>query len=953
MRREERLKKFDMKTRNKIRAILSEKDGNAIVALSRLYASLNKMQAENLDSILNSHLLTKAVRFFSSFPKTPPFKDTLQANFFNNLAEILKYIEGCSQRNNEKLKHLIRLLQNFDELYSKKEHSKCIELIEFIIEQHGWSHVVLRKLILLRENIGQDETDERIEQLVIKAGIKGVVVSSLIHTFTRDQNILMSKRSVLNITDRGVINRYTRTLSKLSIQPFATSIADFEVYLKEVIKCSLIDAIIFIKFNRHLMCTNKYPVISELVNMLGSSLFFEELIKNYDASSSESEYAFFKQSSAWLEYDAIREYRVLIDNYYDSSTTEKVTMPHELKIVLEHWVGNATLEDLVSGKQFTNHQYPTLARLEINGNVTRSALFNYWLTESEGQIAFEKENLFTLMGLTRDLARTIPINPARTAAKLAKDVLVKLILLLLLAKRSKNELDSFLLRKLLEDVTLKNYDGSLVNLVENYEKSHPYISEYIYDIATEDFLAKLTKLAPHRSDIPEIRASLHEWMARFTNEKYYLQRARAVRIDHQINRVRNEIDDHRIYVDPMRFTSWIEDEMMIELNGALTSTGSGKKGKTVTCDESIISMVITQSYNSFCTNPVFGIASYIGRRIRHGTFHGQLYSSVINKIETNTKYERLFAHSGFKDKWNSWKEAYNYRVEDIISERLHVYSKTKPLGLLTPELYTPKKQDVLSVAVAKISAIYAETTSSDDLCPIIIDYCWRLAELDLISVIHFLKAQQTPLKNQKYIEEELMPIAVIATNNRMAESFRRELELSIDRKLATMLGWFKRPSIIAPQASVSLLFAATVAEVKDTIPDFDPQNADYSREEIELVGNFYHLIYDSLAIVVGNAAKYADRTAPLIRNFEIVTGKNKQLVIEISSKIKPTDNPHDVSCRIENFKKAGFLNANLYDKNSGIAKLLLLANNRKDFELAQYEVVGREVKVRLIYALEH
>lgn len=103
-------------------------------------------------------------------------------------------------------------------------------------------------------------------------------------------------------------------------------------------------------------------------------------------------------------------------------------------------------------------------------------------------------------------------------------------------------------------------------------------------------------------------------------------------------------------------------------------------------------MVITQSYNSFCTNPVFGIASYIGRRIRHGTFHGQLYSSVINKIETNTKYERLFAHSGFKDKWNSWKEAYNYRVEDIISERLHVYSKTKPLGLLTPELYTPKNK---------------------------------------------------------------------------------------------------------------------------------------------------------------------------------------------------------------------------------------------------------------------
>jgi hypothetical protein len=88
-------------------------------------------------------------------------------------------------------------------------------------------------------------------------------------------------------------------------------------------------------------------------------------------------------------------------------------------------------------------------------NTTRSALFNYWLTDSEGQIGFEKEDLLKLMGVTRDLARTVPISAVRTAAKLAKDSLVRLILLLLLAKRSKNELDSFLLRKLLEETAFK------------------------------------------------------------------------------------------------------------------------------------------------------------------------------------------------------------------------------------------------------------------------------------------------------------------------------------------------------------------------------------------------------------------------------------------------------------------------------------------------------------------
>ncbi|WP_236467340.1 hypothetical protein, partial [Pseudomonas syringae] len=175
----------------------------------------------------------------------------------------------------------------------------------------------------------------------------------------------------------------------------------------------------------------------------------------------------------------------------------------------------------------------------------------------------------------------------------------------------------------------------------------------------EDFLAKLTKLAPHRADIPEIRASLHEWMAEFTKDEHYFQRARAVRIDHQINRVRNEIDDHRIYVDPSRFSSWIEDEMMIELGSALTSTGLGKKGTSVTCDETIISMVMTQSYNAFCSNAVFGIASYIGRRIRHGTFHGHVYSSVINSVEKSTKFKPLFENSQFTAKWNTWKDNYN------------------------------------------------------------------------------------------------------------------------------------------------------------------------------------------------------------------------------------------------------------------------------------------------------
>ena len=952
MRRFEILKQLDTKTRNKVRTILGDPDGNAISRLTKLRGELPKGKAEALDALLNSQFLGRAVKRSAPFPKKPPFSDTLQIRNAFSLLEILELIEKSVSAHYQRLNEVAEALHQIDVAYADNNLSSCRDRIIATIDSNGWSHAVLRRAVLVRENLPEDAEDEIIEEIVQKANLKAGVVTSLVHTYARDQSFLTIKRSVLNIADRGAINRYSRTLSRLSVQPFAKDTDELAIYLSEVEKCSLIDAVILAKFNSHLFSIENYPAIESVAKRLGCSKLFPKLIATYDAKASESEYNFFKQSSVWLEYEPVRRYRILLDNYYDASRENIGDLPEALASSLQEWVGDATLHDLVGSQQFTKHHLRELAALELTGTATRSAIFNYWLHESEGQIGFEKSDLLTLMGVTRDLARTVPIKATRTAAKLAADKLVRLILLLLLGKRSKNELDSFHLRKLLEETALTYHGGSLVALVKSYEVTHPYIAEYIYDIATEDFIAKLTRLAPHRADIPEIRASLHEWMAGFTNDDYYLQRARTVRIDHQLNRVRNEIDDHRIYVDPSRFSSWIEDEMMLELNGALTATGSGKKGVSVSCDEAVLSLVMSQSYNAFCSNSIFGIASYIGRRIRHGTFHGHLYSSVINSIEKNSRFAPLFRTQQFSLRWNLWKDGYNRAIEEIIRERLHVNSKSKPHGLLQPEAYGPVKQEILAAAVKSISSNFIDTKTVNGIDQIITDYCWRLAEVDLATVTKYLRAQQSSLKNLKYIEDEVLPAALLH-EHKLADTFYRELELSIDRKLASMFGWFKRPSIVAPKASVSLLFAATVAEVRDTIPDFNPRIDEGSGSEIELLGNVYHLVYDSLAVVVANAAKHGDRSKPLRTHFEVIAGKPKKLILEIASAIPPEKSLDDVAADIERRKMADFHDANLYQGKSGISKLLLLAHTRNDFWLEQYALVGNEVKVRLAYALEH
>lgn len=952
MRRYEAIKRFDKKTRNKLRAIFSNGEANALISLEQLSAKLGKEQLEALEVILNSSAPLNAVRMSAPFPKKPPFRDALKPHRGVGLEELLSIIERRVTEFRVRLIRVSNSLHEIDEAYAAGDIESCRKIICSSIDLDGWSHAIMRRIILIRENLPKGKVDEKIEELVQQADIKSIVVSSLIHSYSLDQYYLTIKRSILNIADRGTLNRYSRTVSRLAVQPFARDKEDFAAFLSEVEKCSLIDVIILAKFNSHLFQIKDYPTIGEIADKLGQANLFERLVASYDTNDLHSEYAFFKQCSAWLEYEPIRHYRMLLDNYYDTSTEDIDNLPERFSSILHGWVGDTTLSRLVGKAPFTNHQCASLAKLELSGTATRSAIFNYWLYHSEGQIGFERDDLFTLMGLTRDLPRTVPIKAVRTAAKLATDGLVRLILLLLLAKRSKNELDSFQLRKLLEDVTIRDHDGSLVKLVEAYEVTHPYVSEYIYEIATEDFLAKLNKLAPHRADIPEVRASLHEWMARFTKDEHFLERARAVRIDHQLNRVRNEIDDHRIYVDPSRFSSWIEDEMTIELSSALTSTGSGKKGVSIHCDETILSMVMRQCYNAFCSNPVFGIASYIGRRIRHGTFHGHLYSSVINQIENGEKFRMLSRSQQFLTKWYVWKDLYNRSIEEIIQDRLHVYSKAKPLGLLQPEGYGPQKLEILNAAVKTISTAYAETKTVGGIELDIIDYCWRLAECDLIAVTKYLKAQQAPLKNLPFLNRELLT-SVDSMDARLAEGFRRDLEHAIDQKLAAMFGWFKRPSIVAPKVSLTLLFDAIVAEIKDTIPEFNPQNDENSNGEVELVGSAYHIVYDSLAVVVANAAKHGDRRHPVRRSFEITSGKNKQLVVNISSHIRQTDDPAEVSEIIEKRKRANFEDANLYQGKSGISKLLLLAHNRQDFFLNQYEVLGDEVHVRLTYDLEH
>lgn len=241
MRRFEELKRLDKKTRNQLRAILSNDEVNAISSLAKLRGKLSSKQSESLDIILNSSFISKAARISSPFPKNPPFTDTYQIRNKLTLEKILTIIEATVVTYKENLYEVALSLKNIDEAYAKKDTESCRKLIVEVIKKNGWSHAILRRIVLLRANEIEGNENEKIELLAQQAGIKETAVAALIHTFSNDQNILTIKRSILNIADRGAINRYSRVLSRLPVQPLAKSIEDLAAYLSEIEKCSLID----------------------------------------------------------------------------------------------------------------------------------------------------------------------------------------------------------------------------------------------------------------------------------------------------------------------------------------------------------------------------------------------------------------------------------------------------------------------------------------------------------------------------------------------------------------------------------------------------------------------------------------------------------------------------------------------------------------------------------------
>lgn len=937
-------KKLDVELRNLLRPILFDPKQDQIKVLNKFRKLYNCNDLVKIYNALNQIQDYDKKVIPDYFSDNAQVLDDFQRLQCIELNKQIKIIEILAIQNKSKLINFFIEIDKLNRLIIDKKYKESDEKIEKIYKNFGYSHFLLRKIILVKE-LNEENNDLRfIQNFINKYNATGrnLIISSLQQCYQIDIDYLGLKKSIINRHEKSLFCKHISEIPFAYLQ--SNSKENLNERLLSNIQSSLIDSLFFLKYNNNILNLKNIETIDSILSISNSSVTLDDLATFYmNNYQTDSEDIFYKQSSAWYEINDLYKYRILNDNFYNESTGKLEIK--EQKNIINEWIIDLNLDELSNSENLTIHAYPKLKILEKSGSITRSSIFNHIMMKNEGNVKISLDNLYKLMGITQDLSRTVDQKYLRMAAQNTDCLESQIIFYLLIGKKSRNEKDNHRLKKYIQKITIENFNSNLVDFIKYLSKKSKAVAEYTYDLCTEDFIATMSQIIPTTLKITETRADLHTWMGDFTGDRQYNDRARTLLIDHQINRIRNEIDDNRIYVDSVRFSEWISDDIIREFNSCLSSLSQNSLLDFY--DSPQLLLLIEKTYSEFCSNKIFGISSYLGRRIRHGTFKGHLFSNVIIPLEE--QHEALLSDPFFSTQWKLWKKEYEKKIDNIIRHNLHIQSSKNKDGLIKIDLNSPMKAEVALACAKNIISEFISKNGTSTLSTVIVEYCWRLIVIDLRNINDFLKTQKNDILNKRKLEQ--LKSHQNQRTKELTTSFTLELQRTINDKFISIYEWFKRPHSVAPKASLSLLFKAVVEEVRDTFPMFKYTDGD-DQFDFELFGGAYHVIYDALYVIIYNAAKHG-KSDSFLEKFYAVDAENHKIIVSVSSAIKDYDNEDYINSRLQVDQETDIDNAQLSEDRSGIKKLYHLMKYDHNFVIEKIECSSRKVNIVFSYRVLH
>ena len=939
---------------NQVRGIMHESD---LYRISKALENIEKRCSpiaykKSLDLIRGSNLFIKNL-YTRDFNKVCP--RTLDTFVKYSSEEIL----GKINKNQEKLYFLMSLFVRAYKEIGIKDYDRALDTCDFIVNEEGVSCFLIRILYHIRVQIEDEEkyseVDYRIELLLNKIQISNV---SYIETAIRElSNVRTDYFNISGKIETNEIQKAVFNISKSFVSHVVRNKEDFEVILSSYYSFSLIDAFVYYQSSVRL----ELPFIDDSIDKNLSEIFKKISKIKFISKNLENEdiydIRFFRCAFLLIELDNNFKYKTIHGSLYNKNELKQsCRISYENKIIRKYFKSVNSIHDLRTSDDvkfclnFSGYSSKSCTNLE-NSN----ALI-YLLEKSDAEISGLETEFVKVMSNTMDIGIICPTIYLINLSKKAKSNYLKLVISCLISIKNKSDMSEKKMRKLIQNIAVDEYNHNLTSLIGSLQPVSPSVAEHLVDLCDENFLMQCYKIVSVPNEAIEIRSSMLQWYGELVNDSIYLDKAKNLRIDVQINKQKEAIDDHRIYVDPIKFSYWISENILDKLTLLFDQVKTDEQTNLsnvnwdtvhngLYINEQIASLLV-HCYQEFCNNNIFGIASYLGRRIRHGTFKGTALEEV-RELCKDKKYQRLFENQEFYECYQQWISKYEFMLDELALSFLHIKSKEKPDGMISSHLNTKNKQKIAGkILLDKMVELYLEKDSSRQFPTLIIEACWRCIDEDLENIRRFLMQKKS---NYGVFNFQVKPNK-LEQGTVTYSSFSQDLNLLIAGKFRDISEWFNKPTIVSPSANLSLLYKAVLSEIKSYKPYYKPNEINNDHPEFTISGGVYFIIYDALYILIYNAAVYGKKTGDL--EFTIVPHfEENKIEITIASEASSGD----ADCvKAKNFitkaLEEDYTNANIIEGRSGIKKLNRMKADGliEDF---QYSFYNNRVSASFIFIL--
>jgi len=666
---------------------------------------------------------------------------------------------------------------------------------------------------------------------------------------------------------------------------------------------------------------------------------------------------FYRQSIAFIEYRTISQFRNGIDPYYVDNKSQPIIRNIESAAFATKYFRRATSLSAIAVEP---RAYKT--RLDEYDNTCagpflRTVAFIHLLRSGARSTEISAPQMLSLLNNTMRISELAHIEELRNFfGSPQRDSLVNYLAQAVISDCSMQNIDQHKLRRALQEIVIERFNGDLIAFADVLWASSKNVARHLWELCNEAFLVQLFFLFKEPEMVFEARAQMLDWYARRFGDPSVSEWAKTLRLDQKLRKIRGEIDDNRIYVDPLRFGQWLLANQVggiakVEQIEAKDIDEFRAFGDFAFNRQPHIQMAISlqTAFSEFCGDKRYGIDSYLGRRIRHGTLKGVMLVQL-QSLLARPRYQSLLSEPSVSEFVHEWFRQYESNIEFWGKEIFQVASKLKPRGAINADITNPEKIVVTRIALHDLVNYYKEGRHISQINQATFEHCWRLVEKDLLAIRLFIDSQRLSWGTMDRVELQYLASDDLQTQ---AREFCRELNTLTDEKFRALSRWFTRPANLAPSATIQLLLDATLDEMKGHFPDFEPQIERSGLADLELIGMYYHHVYDFMYVVIYNAAKHGKRNGRLVEEIAVLPGVVPgTLEIGIASEICEQDTIEQVRESIDAAMSGDIEDAMVVEGRSGLKKLLRMSTDIREIKSIDVSYIGRFVRFKCVLALD-